>query len=423
MLSKEILRHIVVKQKKHKKIENLIERNMLNELIKYINEKRILIISGLRRSGKSTLLFELMQYLDSKNKSYGYVNFEDEKFLDFNAQDFEQLNEVLIETYGDINIYFFDEIQNINKFESFVRRLHDGGKKIIITGSNSSLLSREFGTNLTGRYKLFELYPFSFNEFLKFHAIKHDKESIYLIKEKVNLIKSFKSYFEKGGIPEYLQNNDIDYIKSIYENIIYKDVISRYNLKNQKTFRELINILTTNLASQFSYNSLKNALKLSNAITVKEYLSYLENTYLFFELQRFDFSVKKQLNFPKKIYLVDQIFNKIVGFNFSENKSKILENLVFIELKRKNKEIYYFQENQECDFLIKENTKIVQVIQVCYELNDKNKDREIKGLVEALNKFKLKSGTILTFEQEKDIQLNNKKIFVKPVWKWLLDSK
>jgi len=417
MITKDNLRQIVSKQKDQKlKIDRLVRRDILDEILNSFKDNRVLILTGLRRSGKSTLLREIME----QKKDYCYINFEDEKFLDFKAQDFEMLNEALIEIYGSPKIYFFDEIQNIDKFETFVRRLQDEGKKVIITGSNASLLSKEFGTRLTGRYKTFEIYPFSFKEFIEFNKIKLENDSFYIPESKVALIKIFGEYLAKGGLPEYLKNNDFDYVRTVFENILYKDIISRYSIKRQKPLKELINILATNISSQFTYNSLKNSIGVSNAITVKEYVSYLNNAYLFFELLRFDFSIKKQLNYPKKIYLIDQIFNRFGGLNFSENKGKILENVVFIELKRKNKEIYYFFIKNECDFVIKDRNKITEAIQVCYELNKENKEREIKGLVEAMDKFKLKEGLILTSENEDEIIVENKKIIVKPIWKWLL---
>jgi hypothetical protein len=420
MITKDILRRIVIKQKdSFPKIENEIKREILNKIIKNFKDNRILVLSGIRRVGKSTLLKEI----EEVQKNFCYVNFEDENFLDFRAQDFELLNEVLTEVYGKINIYFFDEIQNIDKFETFVRRLQDEGKKIVITGSNASLLSKEFGTRLTGRYKLFEVYPFSFREFVIFKGIKIQNDSFYLVDKKVQLIKLFLEYMENGGMPEYLKNHDLDYVKTVFQNILYRDIISRYAIKKQKPLREIVSLLSTNISSEFTYNSLKEDVKLSNAITVKEYISYLNNSYLFFEVNQFKFSLKKQLNLPKKIYLIDPVFHNFSSFNFSLDKGKILENLVFLELKRDAKEMYYYKDKNECDFVIKQKLSISEAIQVCYELNEKNEEREISGLIEAMEQFNLKVGLILTFEQEDEKIINNKKILIKPVWKWLLDKK
>lgn len=420
MVEFERIREVLIRQKNRLFNEkSLVERKVLKNIIEFIDDKRIIIISGMRRVGKSTILAEIMQYLKSKEKEYCYVNFEDEAFLDFEAKDFEKLNELLIEIYGSGNYYFFDEIQNIENFESFTRRLQDDGKKIFLTGSNSSLLSKEFGTKLTGRYKLFELYPFSFEEFLIKNNIPLPNESKLTTEKKVQMKSTFADYMNMGGIPEYLENKDTDYIRTVYDNIIFRDIISRYNIKSQKILRELINILSTNISSSFTYNSLKKTLNLSNAITIKEYISYLNNTYLFFEVLRFDHSIRKQLLSPRKIYIIDPAFFNIIGVTFKTNFGRIFENIVFLELKRRGKEIFYFQKERECDFIIKQNNNISEAIQACYQFTKENKEREIAGLVEAIKEFKLKEGLILTYEQEEELIVDGKKIIIKPIWKWL----
>lgn len=394
--------------------QKIIERDSLKDVLNFVKDKRILILTGIRRCGKSTLLNEMMQ----RTSQYCYVNFEDEGFLDFKVQDFEPLNEVLVEVYNNPKIYFFDEIQNIDRFELFVRRLQDEGKKIIITGSNASLLSKELGTRLTGRYKTFEIYPFSFKEYIRFKNISDS--DIYSIEKKVVIIKAFKEYFENGGFPEYLQNNDQGYLKTIYENILYRDIIARYNIKKQKTVKELVNILSSNIAALFTYNSLKKSVGLSNSITVKEYIFYLSNAYLFFELLKFDYSIRKQFNAPRKIYIIDNSLKKI-GLNFSPNNGRLLENIIFLHLKRKDKELYYYSSKGECDFVVREGVKIIEAIQVCYVLNEENKEREINGLLEAMKEFKLKEGLIITLEEEDEFVVDGKKIKVVPAWKWMLD--
>lgn len=419
MINIQDLRKIVLKQKEEiEQLDGTIKRDILSEILSWFKDNRVIILTGIRRCGKSTILRQIMK----QKENYCYVNFEDERFLDFKAQDFESLNEILIEIYGDPKIYFFDEIQNVEKFETFVRRLQDEGKKIVITGSNASLLSKEFGTRLTGRYKPFEVFPFSFAEYLNFKNIEIKKDWDYKTQKRVEVKKAFNEYIEKGGFPEYLKTNDKGYIKDIFENILYKDVIARYSIKKQKIIKELINILATNISSTFTYNSIKKILHLGNSITVKEYIFYLSNSYFFFELPKFDFSLRKSLTAPKKIYLIDTAFNQIAGFNFSQNTGKNLENVVFIELKRRKKEVYYFAEKGECDFVIKDVAKIIQVIQVCYNLDKENKDREVNGLVEALNKFKIEEGCIITLDQEDEFEQGGKKVKVIPIWKWLLEK-
>ena len=422
MVEFDRIREVLIRQKKRLFVEkDLVSREILKDILKFLEDKRIIIISGMRRVGKSTLLMEIIMHLKSKNKNYCYINFEDESFLNFEAKDFEKLNEILMETYGVADYYFFDEIQNIINFESFVRRLQDDGKKIFITGSNSSLLSKEFGTKLTGRYKLFELYPFSFKEFLAKNNLSFRDDLIFSTEDKAQIKLSFTNYMHFGGVPEYLENKDTDYIKTIYENILFRDIISRYNIKNQKILRELINILSTNISSSFTYNSLKKSLSLSNAITVKEYISYLSNTYLFFEVLRFDYSIRKQLSFPRKIYIIDPAFFNIVGVTFKTNFGRIFENLVFLELKRRNKDVFYFQKEKECDFTIRCENKVSEVIQACYLFTKENRAREIEGLLEAIKEFKLKEGIILTYEHQENLIVEGKRIIIKPIWKWLLE--
>lgn len=419
MIQKEVLRQIVYKQKSELTInKETVRREILDEILKWIDDNRVLILTGLRRSGKSTLLQQLMV----ETKKWCYLNFEDERLIDFKAQDFEMLNEVLLEAYGTAKIYYFDEIQNIEKFETFIRRLQDEGKKIIITGSNATLLSKEFGTRLTGRYKAFEIYPFSFHEFLRFSSMDLKVTDWYETNKKVKLLEHFESYLKIGGLPEYVKNNDKEYIRTVFENILYKDVITRYSIKREKTIKELVNILATNVASQITYNSLKQTLSLSNAITVKEYISYLNNSYLFFELLKISYSIKKQLASPRKIYLVDSAFHQVCGSTFSPDKGKILENFVFIQLKRKNNELYYHSNKKECDFILKDGKEITQAIQVCYNLNNTNREREVAGLIEAMNAYNLKEGTIITFEQSEEVTIDARKIKIIPAAIWALKN-
>ena len=417
MNSRETLRHLVVQQKNQiEKGGDFTERSILPAVLDAFSDNRVLILTGIRRCGKSTLLRQIMQ---TKTR-YCYVNFEDERLLNFRAEDFEALNEVLFEIYGVPDIYFFDEIQNIDRFETFVRRLQDQDKKVVITGSNAALLSTEFGTRLTGRYKRFEVYPFSFLEFLRFEKIYFTRDSLYLPEEKVKLITAFEEYMKSGGMPEYLKNNDTDYIKTLYDNIIYRDIIARYSIRKQRVIRELVGILASTVSLPFTYNSLKKSLGLKNAITVKEYITYLSGAYLFFELPRFDYSVKKQLSSPRKIYIIDTAFGILNGFSCSPNTGRLLENIVCIELLRSEHEIFYYSGDRECDFIIKHGQKITRALQVCQEINNDNEEREIGGLLEAMKEFGLSEGLILTGSQEETRHQGTATIIIQPVWKWLI---
>jgi predicted AAA+ superfamily ATPase len=308
-------------------------------------------------------------------------------------------------------------------WERFVRRLHDEKKKVFITGSNASMLSKELGTHLTGRYLMIQMFPFSFKEFLYLKKFELNEKSPFLTVSRAKIKMHFSNYFINGGFPEYLKELNSDYLKTLYENIIYRDILVRYKIPNEKSLKELVNLAINNISKEISFNSIKKILALGSSTTIKDYFDHLENSFLIFLVPKFDYSLRKQMYYNKKVYCVDNGLAKHLGFRTTPDNGKLLENLAFIELKRRGKEIYYYSNKKECDFVIKEESKIAQVIQCCYELTEDNKEREIEGLTEAMDKFKLKEGLILTYDQEKEMILKrDKKIIIKPVWKWLLEK-
>lgn len=402
-----------------KDVRELVKREMLDK----IKEKRsnlIVIVSGLRRAGKSTLMNEIRK--DHLHESY-FVNFDDERLFDFAIADFQMMQELLIELYGERNIYFFDEIQNIQGWERFVRRLHDNGKKVYVTGSNASMLSREMGTHLTGRHLSYSLYPYSFKEFLHFKKYELPISEVLTTTEKSTIKRYFNEYIEVGGIPEFVKNRDELYIKTLYENILYRDIITRYNLKDEKALKTTVYFAASNIAKEISYNNIRKLTGLSSATTIKEYFEYLENSYLAYLLPRFSTSLKVQVYSNKKVYFIDTAIARILGFRTSEDYGRILENIVFMELKRESKEVYYHKENKECDFVIRDGYNITEAIQVTQSLeNPDTRKRELDGMLDAMKAYKLKEGLILTDDTEDEIEIEGKKIFVKPIWKWLLQK-
>lgn len=392
--------------------------NDLTRLDNSNTDNNISVISGVRRCGKSTLLQEIR----SKNieKDY-FFNFDDERLVNFKVEDFQLLYEVFIGLFGKQSTFYFDEIQNVVGWERFVRRLHDYKNKVYITGSNASMLSRELGTHLTGRFYQQELFPFSFSEFLEYTGNTKPNSSLLSTEQKVQLHREFLSFFNKGGFPGYLQSGNTQYLKSLYESIIYRDVMVRNGLTNEKEILELVHFVASNTSKLFSYNSLTKVIGVKNATTVKNYLSFLENTYLLFLVNKYDYSVKKQIQNPKKIYFIDLGLVRELGFHHSEDNGRLLENFVFIELKRRGKEVYYHSLKHECDFVIKEKNRITEAIQVCWSVfNQTTREREVDGLVEALISYNLKEGLILTDDEEDEFTVSNLKIAVKPTWKWLL---
>lgn len=363
------------------------------------------IISGIRRCGKSTLA---RQFLKLQKPVY-YIYFEDVMLAEFESKDFVKLDEIFHDVLGDNGIYFFDEIQNVKGWEIFVRQLVDKNNKVLITGSNASMLSRELGTRLTGRHISYELFPFSFNEFLRF-------------KNKKANLENFEKYVELGGFPEYLKINDKIILRNLFQDIFYRDVLVRNNIRNETDLKSLLAYLSSNIGKKFSYTKLRDSLGIKSVHTVKQFVSACENAYLFFSINKFDYSVKKQLINSKKIYCIDNALIKLNSFSVSFDRGRLLENLVFLELRRNQREVYYHSEKKECDFVIKKVDRITQAIQVCYLLNDENKLKEINGLLEAMELYKLKEGLLLTNNQEDVLEINDKKIILKPVWKWLISN-
>ena len=382
---------------------------------KAIKSKQIQIVTGIRRCGKSTLLKQLSEKLDS----FYYLNFDDERLLKFSVEDFDSLLILWKKLYKSKTI-ILDEIQNVKNWERFIRRIYDEDYKIILTGSNAKLLSGDLSTHLTGRHIKLELYPFSFSEYLRFKNFDSDKWKT--TDRLAKLLRLTDEYVENGGFPEYVIFGDVDYLKRIFEDILYKDLIVRFKIREIKSFRELANFLFTNFTSEISYNSLQRALNFKSVVSVKNYIGHLQESYLLHELYKYDYSLKKQIVYNKKIYSVDNGLRNQVSFRFSEDSGKLLENTVFLQLKRSGKEVYYYKNKRECDFLIKQKTKIVEAIQVTDVLSAANRERELNGLIAAMESFNLKKGLIITRNQEEKFRSQGKEIRVLPIYKWLLSK-
>jgi hypothetical protein len=421
---KPLLKEIILEQEKDRQhIDTGIPRGALSAALKQADLPHAVVISGLRRCGKSTLLNQIIKNL--YQEGVYYFNFEDERLVDFNVEDFNYLYEVFLELYGDKKVFFFDEIQNVSQWEMFVRRMQGKGYKFFITGSNASLLSRELGTKLTGRNVNVELFPFSFKEFLCFKGVKLAENGLSLTAERAVIKRYFAEYLRHGGMPEYLKYNDATLLKRVYDDILYRDIVSRYGIKQVKPLRELGLYFLSNIGGTFSYNNLKKVLGVGSMNTIKSYADFLENSYLIFLVNKFSYSLKQQFGVPKKIYCIDNGLVEAVAFQFSRNKGRFLENLVFLELRRKGQEIYYYKttNNLEVDFLIKSGKNDLSLIQVADNLdNERTRHRELKALEKAMDELKLKTGFILTEDTEEKIKIEDKVIVVKPIYKWLLEG-
>lgn len=383
------------------------------DISRYLNHTHVVIISGVRRCGKSTLLRQIASHFDG----YYYLNLDDERLFGFELSDFSTLMILFEKMRPGVRTIFLDEIQNVPGFERFIRRIHDEGYRIFCTGSNAHLLSKELGTHLTGRHVRIELFPFSFSEYLTWHKIDYnikDSETI------ASLLSYLDRYLEGGGFPEYTRQADPDILKGIYEDILYRDSIVRWNIRDTSAFINLARYLLTNIGSEVSYRSLATTLQIKSPGTVREYIRFLADTYLFFEVYRYDPSLKKQHGSGKKIYCIDNGMRNKVSFRFSADNGKLLENIVFLELLRRKCDVYYHSAKKECDLITLEQGRVSGLYQVCYELNEGNQSRECSGLQEAMVEYSIPVGTIITMNQSEEIPVPEGMIRAIPVWRWVL---
>lgn len=360
------------------------------------------IITGVRRSGKSTLLRQVMQLHQSRN----YFNFEDTRTAGFLVNDFRTVEELFGELFGNDTLIFFDEIQNVAEWERYVRDATERKKTVVITGSNASMLSKELGTRLTGRHLDFEVFPFSYTEFLTYNNLQASSAS-------------FLSFLSSGGFPEYLSIGKPEILPSLVSDILARDIFSRYNLRNQEAYRLIVQFLLSNTGKEVSFNNLKNIFEISSATSVREFLHYLIDSYLIFLVPRFDPSLKVQTRNPKKVYGID---HGLVGFSSvsgSPDMGRILENTVFLHLRRKKVEMWFYKGKKECDFVTRQKKNKYSLIQVSWQIGAQNEKREIEGLTEAMGFFMLKEGLIVTYDQEDTVKVNGKTIHLVPAWKWM----
>lgn len=399
-----------------------VPRFNLDFVKKQLDSHYALVVSGLRRSGKSTFLAQVARNFYPQ-ENFLYINFDDERFLDFDAKDFSKLHEILIEMYGDHKIFFLDEVQNISRWESFVRRLIDQNNKLYITGSNAALLSKELGSKLTGRYMELENFPFSFQEFLDFNDVNYkQKRGGWDTGTKAILKKYLGEYLFLGSIPEALRYPELPVLKRLYQDAIYRNISARYNIDSDKLLRELSYFVFSNLTSSISFSKLKSNLGIGSVSTVTNYVSHLESAWLIFMINIYDHSVKRQQIAPKKVYAIDTGLAREVAFSFSKNKEGALfENLIFLALRRKQKEIFYYKTKSgyEVDFYIPE---IGSLIQVAYDISSQEtREREIRALIEAKDELDAKELILVTYDHHEEILEDSNQIKVIPAYELLLD--
>jgi len=407
------------------KNERIISREAAGErLLKYLRKPNILAILGTRRSGKT-----LLSILLFKKKKYGYVNFDDERIAGIEKSNLNKILESLYSLEGeDLEYIIFDEIQNVPGWELFASRLRRT-KKVIITGSNAKLLSGELATHLTGRYISLELFPFSFKEVLIFKGRELKRE--YMTKEIAGIRNELEEYIKIGGFPEVYKIGR-RMIRNIFDDIISRDIFMRHEVKYKSTFRDIAKYLLSNFGCEMTFTKLKNTFSIKDVHTIRDYVSYLEESYLIFILEKFSYKLKKQMIAPKKVYSIDTGVINSIAFQPTENKGRLYENIVMIELQRRASynesfEVYYWRDERhhEVDFVIKKGPEVRQLIQVCYDLSsEKTIEREVTNLINASKKLKCKNLLIITGDYEGQEEFSwfgtERMITFIPLWKWLL---
>jgi predicted AAA+ superfamily ATPase len=419
-MNRDLLRQIVADQwetaEKTEAIKTLILREGVAEASRALSHPNILLISGMRRSGKSTFSHQI-----ASKHPYAAINFDDERLLGFKTEHFNLLLQVFSELRPEFKYLLFDEIQNIPGWELFTNRIR-ANHKVIITGSNANLLSSELSTHLTGRFDAISLFPMSWKEYLSFIHNKTNPLTAYSSTQSHRLITLSETFLCSGGIFEYYSLGK-EHIRTLFGSILHKDILGRYHVSYPHVLEELSLLLITGFASKLSVNKLAAHFRVKSPHTIKEYLQYLENTFLVFSISKWSYKLREQQSAAKKVYCADNGIIDALSFSFSSNKGRLLENAVAIELKRKclnnGDSVHYWDDyHNECDFIIKKGTQVVSATQVCYEITEENSVREKNGLLKAMEHFDLKEGTIVTLGQSNEEVVGDKVIRTIPFFRW-----
>lgn len=396
-----------------------------SKITKYLDSDEIIILSGVRRSGKTTLLYQIIDYLINSRgvnpRGILFVNC-DEPGISRLEQPLDRIFDTYRrEIHSEENaVLILDEIQNVPEWERWIKSLHDRKNyRIIISGLSSYLLDSNISTLLSGRYLPVPVFPLDFSEYLLFHEMKIDTDPVHLASRKYEIIGRLKDYLREGGFPDVvLQKDDMvkqDLLKAYYDSIVYRDIVRVNDVRNQKALADLLHYLLTNIASPYSYRRLRETMGI-NFDSIRDYIHYAEMAKILFEVQFFTYSLHARARANKKIYCIDNGLRNARSFRFSKDEGKLAENLVYVELKRRGEEIYYWKNKGEVDFVVKNADDSLSAINVCY--TDSIPGREIRGLQEFGDTFgiAIKERIILT----KDTEKVEAGIVYVPLWKWLL---
>ncbi|MBI4445579.1 MAG: ATP-binding protein [Acidobacteria bacterium] len=411
-----------------------VPRNQyLSKLMGFLKTNQVVTITGARRAGKSFLMRQAANGLQAEGVNKNnvlFVNLEDPRFSKLDVKLLGQIYDTYLEflaPQGQVFV-FLDEAQEVSGWEKWVRSMHELRKaKIVVSGSNANLLSKELGTLLTGRHLDLSVFPLSFQEFLSFNKLEL-KGKLDIVDKRIEINRLLRSYLESGSFPEVaLSDQKREILLNYFEDLVTKDLMRRFRIRKQQELKDLIKFYASNIATLTTYGSIEKYLKVTRG-TIERFSGYLEQVYLFFFLKRFSFRVKVQEKDPRKVYSIDTGLSNAIGFRFSENIGRLAENMVFLELNRQQAlnpglELFYWKDvhHREVDFVLKEGLKVRQLIQVCWNVSDlKTKDRELRSLKKAMAELKCKDALVVTEENEGEETLNGNKVRFVPLWKWLL---
>lgn len=406
----------------------------LARLMGFLKTNQVVTITGPRRAGKSFLMRQVAKELQKEGANRNnilFVNLEDSRFTKLDVRLLSQIYDTYLEFLapeGQIFV-FLDEAQEIVGWERWVRTMHELRKaKVVVSGSNAKLLSQELGTLLTGRHLDVAVYPLSFEEFLGFNNLVL-KSRLDIVDKRIEIQRLMRRYLEYGSFPEVVlsQRDQKEVLLSYFDDLVRKDLLQRFRIRKQQELKDLIRFYVSNIGTLTTFGSMEKYLKVTRG-TIERFSGYLEQVYLIFFLKRFSFRVKAQEKDPRKVYAVDTGLSNAVGFRFSENRGRSAENVVFLELKRRQAlnpelELYYWKDVQhrEVDFVLKDGLKVKQLIQVCWNVADfKTKERELRSLKKAMAELKCRDALVVTEEFEGEESLNATKVRFVPLWKWLL---
>lgn len=429
MMNTEIIKKVIAEWLEDKVLPPLIKRDVPDLDLNHISE--IIAVAGPRRAGKTFYMYQLIQSLlaqgNCSREDVLFVDFEDYRLADFIDADIDSLFTVFQQVAGKAPTFlFFDEIQRLAGWSRVLRTLHNQSSfRIVVTGSNAGLLEREIATELRGRCRSILMMPFSFREFIRFHDIS-DTERVLLTPARGRVLNAFEHYLKEGGFPEVVKKETIsekrELLQSYYQTIFYRDILERYNIKAKTLLEYVMRYSLNTFSDLFSISMLEKELKRhglpGSKQTISNYFSYLQEAFFLAAHDKFSYSPRQRIMNPKKIYLLDTGFS-MLSTDFSENRGKLLENAVAVELFRRRAECFYYKGRRECDFVVKEGTKLKAAIQVCWELTQKNESREFRGLREAMTALDIREGFILTNDEDNELTFEGIKIRIMPVWKWL----